>query len=70
MQNQEVNVFWLFKIILGVPFQTCNKQSRLVNLSFEELYILADLAFLCLNGCMYAQQQAVMGKQMATETRY
>eukprot|EP00913_Durusdinium_trenchii_P020005 g18804.t1 len=22
-----------------------------------ELYILADLAFLCLNGCMYAQQQ-------------
>ena len=66
MQNQEVNVFWLFKIILGVPFQTCNKQSRLVNLSFEELYILADLAFLCL----YAQQQAVMGKQMATETRY
>ena len=27
-------------------------------LSPEEMFILADLAFLCLNGCMYAQQQA------------
>jgi len=24
----------------------------------QEMFVLADLAFLCLNGCMYAQQQA------------
>ena len=30
----------------------------------QEMFILADLAFLCLNGCMYAQQQA---KHSATE---
>ena len=26
--------------------------------NYEELILLADFAYLCLNGCMYAQQQA------------
>ena len=40
-----------------------------INLPVREMYILADIAFLCLNGCMYAQQQVEIDAMAAQNYR-